>query len=151
MDACQEPRKIEGTTVNVVIGTPICREKAYVVDKFLSNQKQIQQSYPLSELILATSEHDFIKELESLVSFWKLRGTVLFYEIVKPDHAWSNIWNIACGREAIREYALSQTEAIHLLFLDADMTFGPSVIRQWRTKYRVTTLSLVGIRYNVMG
>ena len=129
VDACHALCDIEGTTVNVVIGTPIHRDGAYVIDKFLSNQKQIQQSYPSSELILATSEHDFIKELESLLSFWKLRGTVLFYEVVKPDHARSNIWNIACGREAIREYALSQTEAIHLLFLDADMTFGPSVIK----------------------
>ncbi|GAF70126.1 unnamed protein product [marine sediment metagenome] len=60
-------------TVNVVIGTPIYRQGAYVLDKFLYNQKQIQQSYPLSELILATSEYDFIKELESLVSFWKLK------------------------------------------------------------------------------
>jgi len=59
--------------VNVVIGTPIYRQGAYVLDKFLYNQKQIQQSYPLSELILATSEYDFIKELESLVSFWKLK------------------------------------------------------------------------------
>ncbi len=115
--------------MNVVIGTPVCRERAYAVDKFLSNQKQIQQSYPSSELILATQEYDFIKELESLVSFWKLRGTVLLYEVVKPDYAWSSIWNIACGRESVRKYALSQTEARYLLFLDADMTFEPSVIK----------------------
>ncbi len=115
--------------MNVVIGTPIHRQGSYVLDKFLSNQKQIQQTYPSSELILATSEYDYIKELESLVSFWKLRGTVLLYEIVKPDYARSNIWNIACGREAIRQYTLSQTEARYLLFLDADMIFEPSVIK----------------------
>ncbi len=115
--------------MNVVIATPVCREKAYAVDKFLSNQKQIQQSYPSSALILATCERDFIKELESLVSFWKLRGTVLLYEVAKPAHARSSIWNIACGRESIRKYALSQTEARYLLFLDADMTFEPSVIK----------------------
>ena len=115
--------------MNVVIGTPIYRDGAYVIDKFLSNQKQIQQSYPSSELILATCERDFINELKSLVSSWKLRGTVLLHEVVKPDYARSNIWNIACGREAIREYVLSQTQARYLLFLDADMTFEPSVIK----------------------
>jgi hypothetical protein len=115
--------------VNVVIGTPIYRHGAYVIDRFLSNQKQIQQNYPSSELILATCEYDFINELKSLVSSWKLRGTILPYEVVKPEHARSKIWNIACGREAIREYTLSQTEAGYLLFLDADMTFEPSVIK----------------------
>ncbi|MFC1905079.1 glycosyltransferase family A protein [Chloroflexota bacterium] len=128
VDVSQGLRNIERIAVNIVIGTPIYRQGAYVVDKFMSNQKQIQQSYPSSNLILATSEYAFIKELESLVSFWKLRGTVLLYEVVKPDHARSSIWNIACGREAIREYTLSQTEVGYLLFLDADMTFDPSVV-----------------------
>ncbi len=123
------PAIYKETTVNLVIGTPIYRQGAYVIDRFLSNQSQIQQSYPSSELILATSDYDFIKELESLVSFWKLRGTVLHYEVVKPDHARNSIWNIACGREAIRGYILSQTDARYVLFLDADMTFEPSVIR----------------------
>ncbi|MFC1980192.1 hypothetical protein ACFLVS_05025 [Chloroflexota bacterium] len=115
--------------MNVVIGTPIYRQGAYVVDKFLYNQKQVQDNYPLSELILATFEHDLISELEGLISFWKLRGTVLPYDVIKPKHARSSIWNIVCGREAIREYMLSQTEAGYLLFLDADMTFEPSVIK----------------------
>ena len=128
MDACHKLHDIGVHAVNVVIGTPIYRQGAYVLDKFLSNQKSIQQSYPSSELVLATCEYDFIKELESLVSFWKLRGTVLSYEVVKPDYAHSNIWNITCGREAIRNYTLFQTEASYLLFLDADMTFEPSVI-----------------------
>ncbi|MFC1967948.1 glycosyltransferase family A protein [Chloroflexota bacterium] len=115
--------------MNVVIATAIYRQGAYVVDEFMSNQKQIQQSYSSTELILATPEYDFIRELENLISFWNLRGTVIPYEVVKPDHARSNIWDIACGRESIREYTLSQTEAECLLFLDADMTFEPSVIK----------------------
>jgi hypothetical protein len=78
---------------------------------------------------MVTPEYDFIKELESLVSFYRLRGTVLLYQIEKPDYAQSRIWDIACGREAIREYTLSQTKARYLLFLDADMTFEPSVIK----------------------
>jgi len=115
--------------VNVVIGTPIYRHGAFVIDKFLSSQKQIQQSHPSTELILATCEYDFVKELENLISLWELRGTILYYEVAKPEYARSHIWNIACGREAIREYTLSKTKAGYLLFLDADMTFEPSVIK----------------------
>ncbi len=84
--------------MNVVIGTPIYCQGAYIVDRFLYNQKQIQQSYPSSELIMATSEYDFVKELEGIISSWKLRGTILPYDIIKPKHARSSIWNIACGR-----------------------------------------------------
>ncbi len=114
--------------MNVVIGTPIHRKAAYILDKFLYNQKQIQHGYQSSELILATSQRDFFKELESRISFWKLRGTILFYEVFKPDYARSNIWDIACGREAIRKFIVSQTETRYLLFLDADMTFETRVI-----------------------
>lgn len=114
--------------MNIVIGTPIYRKGAYVLDKFMANQEQIQQCYSSAGLILATCENDYFRELECLLTFWKLRGRVILYDVVKPDYARSNIWNIACGREAIRKYTLSQTEAKYLLFLDADMTFEPSVI-----------------------
>lgn len=114
--------------MNVVIGTPIHRQGTYILDKFMSNRKQIQQNFPSSELILVTPEEDLIKELESQLSSWKLRGKVLLYRVVKPDYARSSLWDIACGREAIREYTLSQTEARYLLFLDADMTFETSII-----------------------
>jgi hypothetical protein len=114
--------------LNVVIGTPISRAGCYIIEKFLSNQKQIQDNYPLSELILATSEYDFVRELECLLTSFKLSGSVLFFNVVKPDYAHNNIWGIACAREAIRKHTLSQTDASYLLFLDADMIFEPSVI-----------------------
>jgi hypothetical protein len=121
---------VEVTSVNVAVGTPIHRQGAYVLDKFLSNQQQIQSNYPSSELIFATNHHDFVKELENLLSSWKLRGTVISYAVEKPGYARSEIWNISCAREAIRKYVLSQTDAKYLIFLDADMTFEPSVISQ---------------------
>ncbi len=114
--------------MNIVIGTLIYRHGAFVIDKFLSSQKQIQQSHPSTELILATCEYDFVKELENLISLWELRGTILSYEVVKPEYARSRVWNVACGRESIRKYTLCKTEAKYLLFLDADMTFEPSVV-----------------------
>jgi hypothetical protein len=116
-------------TINVVVGTPIYRQGAYILDKFLANQKEIQQNYPSSELVFATNENDFGEELKSQLSFWGVRGEVILYKTIKPDYARSKNWNIACGREAIRKYTLSQIEASYLLFLDADMTFDPSVIK----------------------
>jgi len=115
--------------VNVVVGTPIYRQGAYILDKFMLNQKEIQQNYPSSELVLATNENDFGEELKSQLSFWGIRGKVIFYKTIKPDYARSRTWNIACAREAIRQYTLSQTKASYLLFLDADMTFDPLVIK----------------------
>jgi hypothetical protein len=114
--------------VNVAVGTLIYREGAYIIDKFLANQKQIQQVYPLSMLIFATSEADFIDDLNRLITSWELNATVIHYEVVKPHYAGNRIWNITCGREALRDYVLSKTGAHYLLFLDADSILDPSVI-----------------------
>lgn len=114
--------------MNVIVGAPAHREGAYVMDKFLANQQQIQLNYPSSELVLATSEAGFIEELEGFLASRRLRGKTILYETIKPAYARSRLWNITCGREAIRNYVLSQTDARYLLFLDADMTVDPSVI-----------------------
>jgi hypothetical protein len=114
--------------MNVAIGTPIYREGAYIIDKFLANQKQIQQVYPSSTLIFATSEADFIDDLNRLITSWELNATVIYYEVIKPAYASNRIWNITCGREALRDYVLSRTGANYLLFLDADSIYEPSVI-----------------------
>ncbi|HEY49181.1 MAG TPA: glycosyltransferase family 2 protein [Dehalococcoidia bacterium] len=116
-------------SVSVVVGTPVYRQGAYILDRFLENQKEIQRRYPSSEIIFATNEYDFGDELETLLGSRGIRGKVLRYETAKPDYARSRIWNVACGREAIRRYILSQTEADYLLSLDADMTFDPDVIK----------------------
>lgn len=115
-------------TANVVVGTPIYRQGAFVLDKFLANQKEIQQVYASSELVFATNEADFAEELENLLNLWALNGKVLRYETIRPEYARSRFWNVACGKEAIRQYTLHQNRAKYLLFLDADMTFDPNVI-----------------------
>jgi glycosyltransferase involved in cell wall biosynthesis len=114
--------------LDVLIGTPIHSNGTYIIDKFLSNQRQIQSRYPSSELVLASVEEELVRELEGFVKLWKLKGRVLHYEVAKPDHARSSIWEITAGREVIRQYMLSQTKADYLLFLDADMIVEPSVI-----------------------
>jgi hypothetical protein len=115
-------------SVKVVVCVPIYRAGAYILDKFLANQKEIQQNYPSSELVFATNEPDFIGELEGALSHWALKGKVLCYETIKPDYAKSRLWNIACGREAIRRYTLSETKSRYLLSLDADMTYNPNIV-----------------------
>lgn len=115
--------------VDVVVGTPIYRDGAYIIDRFLDNQRDIQAEYPESELALATNEADFVKDLERSVHSHGLRARVILYETTKPNHTRSRIWNVACGRESIREYMLSQTEARYLLFLDADMTYESGIVR----------------------
>jgi hypothetical protein len=114
--------------MKILIGTPVYRAGAYALDKFLANQKQIQQRAPACELVLATCEPDFITELEKQVKQYELRATVIPYKVIKPDYAKSRIWSIACGREAARKYMLSNFEFDGLLFLDADMTFDISVV-----------------------
>lgn len=112
----------------VIVGTPICRARAYTLDLFMSNQKQIQQTRSTVKLVLATCENDFASVLEDLLNSMDLRGEIIRYEVSKPDYAKSEIWNIACGREAIRRYVLENTESGNLLFLDSDMVFDPLVI-----------------------
>jgi len=114
---------------DVVVGALIYRQGAYIIDKFLANQKEIQREYPSSELVLATNEGDFVHELERLLSHWGLRGRVILYETVKPEYARSRVWNIACGREAIRRYTLSQSEVRYFLSLDADLICDADIIK----------------------
>jgi hypothetical protein len=111
----------------VIMGVPLCRRTAFLLDKFLANQREIQQAYPDCRLVLATDEPDFVAELEEQIKLHHLKGEVITYETVKPDYARSRIWSVTCGREAIRRYALSEG-AGYLLYFDADMTYAPSVI-----------------------
>lgn len=114
--------------MRILIGVLIYRKGAYILDKFLSNQAKIQQQSPSSELVIATAEHDFAGEIESMMNRWQLKGSVLTYEIVKPEKAKNIIWNIASGREAVRQYFLHHSDAEGLLSLDADMIYDPNII-----------------------
>lgn len=115
------------TGTEVIVGTPIARHTSFALDKFLSNQQEIQQAYPDCSLVLATDEPDFVAELKEQVDLYQLRGEVITYETVKPGYARSRAWSVASGREALRRYVLSQ-RAEYLFFLDSDMTCEPSVI-----------------------
>lgn len=111
-----------------MVGVPLHRAGAYILDGFLANQREIQQRCPSAELVLATVEDDLADELDTMLDSLRVRGRVLRYRTVRPARARSRAWNIACGREAIRQYMLSQTSAEYLLSADADMTYDPAVI-----------------------
>ena len=116
------------TRNKVVIGTPIDSGHAYVLDKFLENLKLIQQEYPASELVLATSEKDYALKLKGILRSAHVQGTVLVHTPQKPDYARHWIWDVTSGREAIRRYAASQTGADYLFFLDGDTLCQPDII-----------------------
>lgn len=119
----------------VIVGAPLCRRTAFVLDKFLANQQEIQQAYPNCELILATEEPDFVDELRERIDRYNLRGDAIAFEVVKPEYAKSRVWSIAWGREAMRQYTLSQG-AEYFLSLDSDMTYEPSVISIMKSKIK---------------
>ena len=112
---------------DVIIGTPICRRTAYVLDKFLVNQQEIQRAYPGCMLVIATDEPEFVAELREQVAQYNIRAEVITYQVTEFGYPRSYIWNITCGREALRRYVLS-TSAEYFLSIDADMIFDPSVI-----------------------
>jgi len=118
---------------DVMVGTPICRRTSFALDKFLSSQQEIQQAYPRCTLVLTTDEPDFVAELKEQINLYHLKGEVITYETVKPDYARSRVWSIACGKGALRQYALSQG-AEYLLSLDGDMVYEPSVISIMKDK-----------------
>jgi hypothetical protein len=118
---------------DVVVGAPICRRSAFILDEFLSNQQEIQQAYPDSILIFATEEPDFVAELKEQIDRYNLRGEVIVFDLVKPDYARSRVWGVAGGREAMRQYTLA-LGAEYFLSLDSDMTYDPSVISIMKEK-----------------
>lgn len=116
------------SSVDVVIGTLVIRKASFALNKFLENQKEIQDDYPDSELIIATDEPDFITELREKLETYGIKGSIIEYVTEKPDYAESRIWSITSGRNALREYILKKSEARFLLFIDSDMICDPDVI-----------------------
>ena len=114
--------------MHVLIAVLIYREGAYILDKFLANLLEIHRQNPPAELVIATAEPDFAPEMEMALKKWGIKGKVIQYNPVIPAKSFSALWNITCGRQALRQYFLNQTAAEALIFLDADMTYDPGVI-----------------------
>jgi hypothetical protein len=123
-------------TAEVVVASVVYRKGFFIGDKFLDNQKEIQAKYPASELVLATNEADFVPDLEQSLKKLELRGRVLHYTTIAPEYARTYVWNIACGREVIRQYVASRTQAAYLLWVDSDMTYDAALISVLKEKIR---------------
>jgi hypothetical protein len=135
---------------DVIVGTPLCRRTSFVLDKLLSNQREIQQAYPDCRLVLATDEPDFVAELKQQIKHYRLKGEVIAYKTVRPDYARSRLWSITCGREAIRKYALSQ-EVKYLLFVDGDVVFEPTMLSILKDRIRGYDVLWSGYRFPPKG
>lgn len=116
-----------------------------MLNLFLANQREIQQSYPGCILVFATDEADYVPELKKFLKHYQLRGDVITYETMKPDYAKNRIWNIACGREALRRYALS-CGVRYVFFMDSDMTYDTSVISIMRSKIQGYNVAFSGYK-----
>lgn len=112
-----------------IIGTTVVRKSAYALDKFLSNQKEIQLTNPKSKLIIATDEHDFKDCLMDMLNEYEIAGDVIGYKTEMPDYAKNRrIWSMSAGREAIRKHVLERTDADWLFSVDADIAFEQNSI-----------------------
>lgn len=118
---------------DVIVGTIICQRTSFILDKFLSNQQEIQKAYPGCTLVIATDDLDFIAELKEQINGYDLNGESITYEAVKPDHARSRAWSIAYGKDELRKYVLSMGVE-YFLSLDSDMVYEPSVISIMKDK-----------------
>jgi hypothetical protein len=98
-----------------------------VIDKFLENQKQIQDVYPNSQIIMATEDSDYLLEVKKLLKIQGLKGDVIEFKTIEPNNAKSRLWKIASGRESLRKYSL-KFEAEYYLLLDSDMVYDILVI-----------------------
>lgn len=116
-----------------------------MLDLFLANQQEIQRAYPGCSLVFATDEIDYVPELKELLGRYELRGNVITYETVKPDYARDRIWSIACGREALRRYALLNG-AEFIFFMDSDMTYETSVIYIMESKIQGYDVAFSGYK-----
>jgi hypothetical protein len=97
----------------ITIGTPISREKAYILDKFLDYYKNYK-------IIFCTEDIDFASELRV-----KCGDNVRVVCFLQKKEKYYKLTNITRARERIREVFLN-TNSDYLLFIDSDILVNPS-------------------------
>ena len=112
----------------VLVGTTIVRSSAYVLDKFLENQKKIQDNFTGSEMVVATDEPKFLGYLKERFENHELKGEVIYYETKKPDYAKDRNWSMSAGRQECRRYVFANNFDF-LLIVDGDMIYDNSLIQ----------------------
>ena len=112
----------------VLVGTTIVRSSAYILDKFLENQKKIQDNFAGSDLVIATDEPKFLGYLKERFEKHELKGEVIYYETKKPDYAEDRNWSMSAGRQECRRYMFTNNFDF-LLIVDSDMVYDNSLIQ----------------------
>jgi hypothetical protein len=107
--------------LKILIGSPISKDSAYTLDKFIKNQIEIHKTTKNNCLTLLASED--IKKLSI-----KNKNFVLinFKPIIKGK---DRVWKIVGARNSIRKYFLKK-DFDYLIFMDSDMTFGPEIVNK---------------------
>lgn len=114
--------------MTVIVGIPINQHSGYMLEKFLSNQEEIQEKsqYTL-KLVFSTEDREFIPKLEDHLINTSLDYAILPFEVEKPEWTKDRIWALTQAREKIRKYCTLHNLS-GLIFLDADMTFDPGIV-----------------------
>ncbi|MCD6080474.1 MAG: glycosyltransferase family 2 protein [Candidatus Omnitrophica bacterium] len=113
----------------VIIGTTLAKLPVYILKEFFDNQKEIQQSYPNSELVISTSDNNFRTDIPK-----GLNCEIINYRkpsvIDTDNHFIGNkirIRDMVEGRNTVRSYFL-ESNAEYFLSVDADMIYDPNLI-----------------------
>jgi len=113
----------------VLIGTTIAKLPTYILEEFFSNQKEIQENYPDSELVISTSDDNFRIDVPR-----ELKCKVIKYQ--KPSITDTDIHfipqkirilDMVEGRNVARSYFL-RSDADYFLSVDADMVYDVNLI-----------------------
>ena len=117
----------------VIIGTTLTKTPAHILKNFFNNQKEIQENYPNSELIISTSDDDFAINISG-----KLKCKIIRYQkpsinssIIASDPLFIpqkiRIRDMVEGRNVVRNYFL-ESDAEYFLSVDTDMLYDPEII-----------------------
>ncbi|AIG97475.1 Glycosyl transferase family 2 [Archaeoglobus fulgidus DSM 8774] len=116
--------------MSAIIGVPINPKTAYILDKFLKNQEEIQKrSATEVNTIFATEDVTFAEKLRKILQKYSINHEIITFEPNRPKNAKDRIWNIVLARNAIRDYFL-KSKAEYLIFMDADMIFEPEIVNK---------------------
>jgi len=111
----------------VVIGATFAKLPMYILKEFFDNQKEIQQSYPNSELVISTSDNNFYssKGLNCKIINYQKPSVIDTDKHFIPQKI--RIRDMVEGRNVVRNYFL-ESDAEYFLSVDADMIYDPNLI-----------------------
>jgi len=68
----------------VIIGVPVNAKSGSIIEKFLQNQKEIQERSQKTITVFATEDMEFAQKLDILSKSYKIRYEILNFERKRP-------------------------------------------------------------------